>query len=380
MTTPITLSNTAYSQRIAVVQEALREQNFAAAVLSSPAQMQYLTGWSENGHERLLALFLPAQGDPAFIVPAMNAPQAQTNPAGVEQVYGWGDDAGWQPLVRDLLSEWGLQDRDGRGLAIDDDLMSIHLLDLQAIAPHAKCTAAGPFMARFREIKTAEELALMERSAQITDTVYSECLSALREGMTENDLQDMIAQLYKAHGTRPEFALICFGANCALPHHSSGRTPLKQGDTVIIDIGCRYGGYFSDITRTVAFGRPEPEALHVYRTVFAAQHAAFEAGRPGVTCEAVDEAARSVIAQADYGEFFMHRTGHGIGLSGHEPPYIVAGNRQELREGMCFSDEPGIYLPGRFGVRIENIVTVEADGLRYLNTVPPDEMVIVEKS
>src|SRR5262249_54068418 len=149
---------------------------------------------------------------------------------------------------------------------------------------------------------------------------------------------------------------------------------LKQGDVVIIDIGCRIEDYASDITRTIAFGEPDPEAKSVYETVYAAHRAAYDLARPGVACEEVDAAARSVIDRAGYGEFFIHRTGHGIGLSTHEPPYIVEGNRQPLREGMCFSDEPGIYLPGRFGVRIENIVTVTADGVKYLNEDPPEKM------
>jgi Xaa-Pro aminopeptidase len=226
-------------------------------------------------------------------------------------------------------------------------------------------------MAQLREIKTADELSLLRCSAEVTDAVYEECLPALREGMTELEMQEVIAQAYKRRGTRPAFAIVCFGANSALPHHHTGESRLKRGDIVVLDIGCVLDGYASDITRTVAFGDPDPEAFRVYEVVYAAHRAAFEAGRPGVTCESVDRAARAVIEQAGYGENFIHRTGHGIGLSTHEPPYIVEGNTRLLEEGMCFSDEPGVYLPGRFGVRVENIVTVTADGLRYLNADPP---------
>jgi Xaa-Pro aminopeptidase len=344
------------------------------AVFAPTDQMRYLTGWAEYGHERLIALFLPAEGEPVFVVPAMNASQARDNRAGVPNVIGWEDKTGWRPAVSNLLREWNLN---GRGLAIDDELYSVHLLGIQEIAPGTPCTAAADLMARLREVKTTDELALMRRSGEVTDLVYEYSLLSIREGMTELELQDVITQGYKRKGTKPAFALVCFGPNSAIPHHHVGGARLKQGDVVVIDIGCLLDDYASDITRTVAFGRPEDEAFKVYEIVNQAHRAAFDAGRPGVTCEAVDAAARKVITDAGYGEYFIHRTGHGIGLSTHEPPYIVEGNRQELMAGMCFSDEPGIYLPGRFGVRIENIVTVEENGLRSLNADPPERLLVV---
>jgi len=365
----------AYVDRIARLQRLLRAERLAGAVFAPTDQMRYLTGWAEHGHERLIALFVPARGRPAFVVPAMNATQARDNPAGIRDVLPWEDAEGWHSVACGLLKSWNPE---GRALAIDDELHSIHLLGIQALLPGVSCVPAGELMARLREIKTAEELTLMQRSAAVTDAACEECLSALREGMTELDLQDAITQAYKRRGTQPAFAIVCFGANSALPHHHTGATRLKRGDVVVIDIGCVLDGYCSDITRTVAFGEPDPEAKKVYEIVHAAHRAAFEAGRPGVACQAVDRAARQVIVKAGYGDYFIHRTGHGIGLSTHEPPYIVEGNRRRLREGMCFSDEPGIYLPDRFGVRIENIVTVTGNGLRYLNADPPDALPVLE--
>lgn len=363
-----------YTERIRHAQEQLREEGLGGAVFAPSDQMRYLTGWAEYGHERLIALFMPAEGDPAFVVPAMNASQARENPAGIPQVFGWEDKTGWRSTVSNILAEWRLN---GRGLAIDDELYSGHLLGIQQIAPSVPYHTAADIMARLREIKTADELALMTRSAELTDNVYEEALASIREGMTELELQEVIAQGYKRRGTKPAFALICFGPNSAIPHHHVGEARLKRGDVIVIDIGCLLKDYASDITRTVAFGAPDDEAIRVYDIVHAAHRAAFEAGRPGVTCESVDAAARKVITDAGYGEYFIHRTGHGIGLSTHEPPYIVEGNTQELKSGMCFSDEPGIYLPGRFGVRIENIVTVEPDGLRSLNAVAPEKLLVV---
>lgn len=362
----------AYAERIISVQEALRAQGLGALVLAPTDQMKYLSGWAETGHERLISLVVPAEGDPTFIVPQMNAPQAKQNRAGIERVLGWGDSTGWHgEMANALLGVRG-------GIAIDDELHSVHLLAIQGIKPDSRCVAAGDLMAKLREIKTANELDCMQRSGALTDSVYEEILPTLRTGISELEVQENIAGAYRRRGTKPEFALICFGANSALPHHHTGDTTLGPGDVVIIDIGCLLDDYASDITRTVAFGDPGPDAKQVYGVVSAAHRAAFESARPGVSCESVDHAAREVIRKAEYGEYFIHRTGHGIGLSTHEPPYIVEGNKQLLREGMCFSDEPGVYLPGRFGVRIENIVTVTPGGVRYLNADPPSTLPVLQ--
>ncbi len=364
-----------YASRIRRIQEELRADGLGGAVFAPTAQMRYLSGFAESGHERLLALFVPAEGEPAFVVPEINAEQTRANPAGIDRVFGWGDSGGWYDAVQDLLSDWCL---DGRGLAIDDELMSVHLLALQRLVPRSPCVAAGALMARLREVKTADEIAALARSASVTDAVYEETLPYLREGVTERDIQDTVAQAYKRRGTRPEFAIVCFGPHTALPHHSPGSRRLGRGDLVILDIGCIVDDYYSDITRTVAYGPPDAEAVSVYQIVLAAHQAAYRRIAPGVTGAAVDSAARDVISEAGYGAYFIHRTGHGIGLSGHEPPYIVAGNGAPLKAGMCFSDEPGIYLPGRFGVRIENIVAVTPEGARYLNAAPPEELVVVQ--
>jgi Xaa-Pro aminopeptidase len=364
-----------YKQRISRAQEALRSAGLGGAIFAPTDQMRYLTGWAEYGHERLIALFLPADGEPAFVVPSMNASQAEENPAAIPTVFGWDDKTGWHPAAARILEGWNLA---GRGLAIDDELYSVHLLGIQDLAPGVRCTPAADLMARLREIKTADELALMRRSAEVTDSVYESSLPHIREGMTELQLQDIVTQEYARFGTKPAFALICFGPNTAIPHHHVGEARLRRGSLVVMDIGCLLQDYASDITRTFSFCSPEQEAHEVYNIVHQAHCAAFEVGRPGVTCEAIDAAARKVIEEAGYGEYFIHRTGHGIGLSTHEPPYIVEGNRQPLQVGMCFSDEPGIYLPGRFGVRIENIVTVEADGLRHLNAVPPEKLLVLD--
>ena len=366
-----------YSGRIARLQERMRTEGVSLTLLAGTDQMRYLTGWREGGHERFVGLFVPAEGEPAFVVPKMNAPQARETPAGIATVFGWEDHTGWQGEVETLLAGWGIG-MDST-ILVDDELLSVHLLKLQGLCPGTTFQAAGDIMASLRQIKTEAELAAMQRAADMIDSIYAEALGWLHEGITEREFHDLILAAIKREGSRPSFSpLICFGANAALPHHHTGDTTLKKGDVVIIDIGCIWENYASDITRTVAFGEPtDPDAKHVYRVVSAAHLAARGFARPGVSGEATDAAARKVIADAGYGDYFVHRTGHGIGLSTHEPPYIVQGNADPLQTGMCFSVEPGIYLPGRFGVRIENIVTVTADGVRSLDADAPTELKIV---
>jgi D-alanyl-D-alanine dipeptidase len=366
-----------YTGRIARLQDLMQRQGIRLALLSWTDQMRYLTGFAENGHKRFLSLLLPSQGEPAFVVPAMNAQQARQNPAGIERVLGWDDTEGWHGCVSELLREHGI--RSGDTAIIDDELYSVHLLGFQALVPGLNCLPADDVIARLRSIKTGEELAAMDRAAQLIDTIFEESVVQLAEGMTETEFQDVIHAGLKRHATTPSFTpLICFGANGSMPHHHSGSTRLQKGDVVIVDIGCHWEGYCSDITRTVAYGAPaDADAARVYAIVSAAHWAARDAARPGVACEAVDHAARAVITEAGYGPQFMHRTGHGIGLSGHEPPYIRSGDATLLEPAMCFSVEPGIYLPGRFGVRIENIVTVTPDGVRSMNADAPRELRIV---
>lgn len=367
---------TEYAQRIESVQQALRHRDAAFAVIAASDQMRYLTGWQEGGHERLLALFVPASGLPAFIVPAINAQHAQMNPAEIKQIMGWDDATGWQPVVAKLLSGWKAN---GSSALIDGELLSSHLLEIQRLCPEMKYEAADGILTPLRIRKSPVELDSLERAASTIDQLFVEMLADVREGISEREFADRLVERMKEKQTAPAFGpLICFGENGAMPHHHTGAATLKRGDLAVIDIGCEFEHYKSDITRTISLGAPvDSEAAGLYKVVYAAHQAARKAVRPGATCEEVDLAARAVIEQAGYGEQFIHRTGHGIGLSGHEPPYIVQGNKLALAPGMCFSIEPGVYLPGRFGVRIENIVTVTEAGCRSLNAEPSPTLRVI---
>ncbi len=361
-----------YTERLARLQAKMQADGAGLAVFGATDTMRYLTGWAEHGHERLVGLLVPAQGEAAFVVPAMNARQAQTNAAGIANVIGWSDETGWSGQVEALLTEWNLHGKPFAVL-IDDELLSGHLLKLQALEPQARFYSANETATALRQIKTADEIAAMDRAGRLIDTVCEEVALSLREGDTEEEVQERVHALLKRHSTKVSFnPLICFGENTAHPHHHSGTAKLKRGDVVIIDIGCLWNGYPSDTTRTFAFGEPDDaDAKAVYEIVSQAHWAAREKAKPGVTGAEVDAAARQVITDAGYGEFFIHRTGHGIGLSTHEPPDIVASNTEPLLPGTCFSIEPGIYLPGRFGVRIENIVTLTENGVVSLNAEAP---------
>lgn len=366
------MSMTEYNSRIERLQQQLRTERAAGALLAGTDQMLYLTGWKEGGHERFVGLFVPAEGEPVFVVPSMNADQARHTPAGISRVVGWDDATGWQGDVIDIMKGWGASP----SILVDDELRSDHLLSLQKLLPGAKFAIVSPAITMLREVKTAEELHAMGRAAAMIDEVFESVAEQLTIGITELEVADLVLAEIKVRGSMPSFKpLICFGANSAHPHHHTGGAALRRGDVVIIDIGCVVDSYASDITRTVAFGEPsDPQANEIYALVLKAHLAARKAARPGVTGESVDAAARSIITEAGYGEQYLHRTGHGIGLSVHEPPNIVKGNTGLLKPGMCFSIEPGIYLSGRFGVRIENIVTVTETGDRSFNAEPAETL------
>ncbi len=344
-------------------------------ILAGTDHMRYLLGWQEGGHERFVGLLVPTVGEPTLLVPAMNADQALSTPAGITSVIGWDDATGWEDAALSIVSGWDAAMR----ILVDDELHSVHLLALQRLFPHTRFAPAGPLMCRLREVKTEAELQAMHRAAVMIDEVFEDVAEQLYTGMTELDVSGLVLGAIRVRGSRPSFPpLICFGPNAALPHHHTGDRVLTPGDVVIIDIGCVVDGYASDITRTVSYCEPaDRDARRIYDLVYAAHTAARLQAKPGVTAESVDAAAREIIREAGFVDRFLHRTGHGIGLSVHEPPNIVQGGKSILAPGMCFSVEPGVYLSGRFGVRIENIVTVIESGVRSLNAEPDRELRVI---
>lgn len=348
-----------YSERLNSVRKAMSEHGIDCLVLTPGAGMRYLTGFSAEGHERLLCLVVPLERDCLFITPALNADQVRANPAGVSDIRAWDDSSGWQPALDKAACELGM---DGLTVGVDPTMPARFLLGLQQSLPDA-VFRAGDLLAGMRLVKDGDEIAAMQRAAQATDNAIEAAFKACVPGATELDAQLAIEGAIYAQGGELSFApIVGAGPNSALPHHQTGTRKFSAGDVAVLDFGARIDGYCGDITRVVAVGEASDEARRVYEIVYAAHQAAFAAAKAGVEAQSVDAAARRVIEDAGYGPYFIHRTGHGIGLEEHELPNIVAGNAQILAPGMCFSIEPGIYLPGKFGVRLENIVTIGEDG------------------
>jgi len=346
--------------RIHRVRAALRAEEIDAILLGPSADFRYLTGYETMPMERLTMLVLPAEGEARIVTPAFEASLA---PAGLGiEVDGWAETA--DPLARvvDALP------RGVRRVAAGDQLDAMFLVPLQTRLD-ADWVLGSTVMRPLRMIKDADEIAALADAAAAVDRAVARAAELLRPGITEREIAAELDRAIRDEGhEQTDFTDIGSGPNGASPHHSFSDRAIEPGDPVVIDIGGRMAsGYRSDITRTFAAGDPGEEFLELYAVLEAAQAAGRRAVRPGATCESVDAACRDVIAQAGYGDAFIHRTGHGIGLDVHEDPYIVEGNRLPLEPGMAFSIEPGIYLPGRFGARIEDIVVVTDDGVRELN-------------
>jgi Xaa-Pro aminopeptidase len=365
---------TQYQRRIETTRRQMAAAGIDGLLLTPGPDLYYLTGFEVYAGERLVALLLPREGEPRFLVPEMNVAQAAANEAGITAVRGWSDAEGYVEPLGVASRELGWTEG---SLAIDDETRAAFLIDWQSVCPRARFTKAGAVMRHLRERKGQEELSALRRAGQVADGVIAAAQAACRPGATEAQVSRIVTAAM--HDLEPAChvygCIVASGPNSALPHHETGSRPLREGDVVILDYGCRLEGYHSDITLTVCLGAAGEEVRRVHQVVWEAQQRALEVIRPGVPAEAIDRAARTVVADAGFGEYFIHRTGHGIGLQVHEPPYLVAGNSAPLEEGMTFSVEPGIYLPGRFGVRLEVIAAVTADGVELMNLPSTREIV-----
>jgi Xaa-Pro aminopeptidase len=333
-------------------------------VLVTPGpDLVYFTGYRPVAiTERITMLVLQTTRDPAMIVPILERPDAEGAPgAAAVSLTDWADGSDPYAATARLL--------DPRGrYAVSDSAWAMHLLGLQQTLPdsgYVSMTAALPML---RAVKDAEELERLAAAGAAADASFEQILGVRFAGRRERDIGADLAGLLRNHGhSEVDFTVVGSGPNGANPHHEVSERTIQEGDMVVLDFGGLQDGYGSDTTRTVHVGEPTGEEREVFEVVRRAQQAAFEAVRPGIACQEIDRVARKVITDAGYGEYFIHRTGHGIGLTTHEPPYMVEGETRALEPGMCFSIEPGIYLPGRFGVRIEDIVTVTEDAGRRLN-------------
>jgi Xaa-Pro aminopeptidase len=330
-----------------------------ALLIAPGSDLRYLLGQAGGSFERLTTLVVPADGAPALVVPKLEAPGyagVPTDELGVE-LLTWVDGDDPYKLVADRLGKPGR-------VAVSDFTPALHVLALREL----------------RMRKDAAEIASLREAGAAIDSVHARVPEFLRPGRTEDEVgADIAAAIVEEGHAQADFVIVGSGPNGASPHHDVSGRVIERGDVVVVDIGGPLpAGYNSDSTRTYAVGEPrDADVAETYAVLQRAQAAAVAAVRPGVTAEAVDAAARDVITEAGFGEYFIHRTGHGIGLDVHEEPYIIAGNALPLEPGMAFSVEPGIYQPGRWGARIEDIVIVTEDGVESVNN-QPHELVVLD--
>jgi Xaa-Pro aminopeptidase len=352
-----------YARRRRNAQAEMERRGIDYLILSPSADLVYLAGYNALNFERPTLLVLPRTGTAFFVVPELEADKARASSPDLE-VRAWSDtDDPWTILRAGVGAG-------PRTIAVADVMRASFVLTLHRVLPEASLQPAGALMARLRERKEPDEVAALREAARRTDVVFDRFRAEALAGLTELDVADLIGRHLKAAGLAWKWSYICSvasGEHSASPHHTLSERVLRPGDAVYVDFGGTYANYPSDLTRTLHIGPPSDEFRRVYDVVRDAQERAFRAVRPGVAAEEIDRVARDAIASAGYGPFFIHRTGHGLGLEIHEPPYIVGGNGDALVEGMVFSIEPGVYLPGRFGVRIEDTVAVTDRGAERLN-------------
>jgi Xaa-Pro aminopeptidase len=367
-------SISARTDRLARARKELAERGVDALLLGPGADLYYLTGYQAPPLERLTLLVLPAAGDARLVVPALEAPLARDHLGGLDlEVTAWRETEDPVALARATLDAAGAAT--GR-LGVGDRLWSSFLLRLQAALPGAAFQVASTVTRQLRMRKDPEEVEALARVAAAIDRVV-DGLQALRwAGRTELELAADIQAAIRDGHDEVCFAIVGAGPNGASPHHVASARVIRPGDAVVVDIGGRLDGYCSDTTRTLVVGEPPAGFQEAYAVLQAAQLAGCAAVAPGVPAEAVDAACRQAIDAVGHGRHFIHRTGHGIGLEEHEDPYIVAGNPEPLEPGMTFSVEPGIYLPDRFGARIEDIVVCTDHGVRRLNMTSRDLRVV----
>jgi len=359
------------AERLTSAQAAMAADGLDAIVVTPGGDLRYLTGYDAMALERLTCLVLPAAGEATLIVPKLERPAAEASPvAGLgTRIVDYPDGVRPHPLVAQALA--GAT----RGvLGLSDRMWAAHVLALRETLPGWEQRLAAGVLAGLRVRKSPAEVAALRRAGAAIDRVHARMGEWLRPGRTEAEVAaDIALGIREAGHATVDFTIVASGPNGASPHHEVSDRVLETGDVVVVDIGGPLPeGYHSDSTRTYVVGEPGGEVRDVYAVLQRAQAAAVDAVRPGVTAASIDEAARAIIRDAGYGEYFVHRTGHGIGLEVHEEPYIVDGNDLLLEPGMAFSIEPGIYFPGRWGARIEDIVVVTGDGCEAVNRRPHD--------
>jgi Xaa-Pro dipeptidase len=370
---PITVDERRARQQRA--RQLMQENKLSAIVLTEGTSLNYFSGIRWWGGERLFAMVLPAKDASFYVTPAFEEGRAREqiaqSPDGTAaDVRIWQEHESPYQRVAQGLSDRGIA---GGVIGIEETVKFVFSDNLQKAAPSATFTSATPVTAGCRMIKSPHEIELMRLASHVTLTAYQATYSALKMGMTHHEVADLVAAAHRQLGFEGD-ALVLLGEFSAFPHGSVTPQVIREGTSILIDGGCKVEGYDSDITRTFVLGKPSDKMKQVFDIVHRAQNAALAAARPGVECGSVDAAARKVITDAGYGpdyKYFTHRLGHGLGMDGHEWPYLVRGNPKKLEANMTTSNEPGIYIRGEFGVRLEDDMHVTENGAELFTPQSP---------
>ncbi len=359
--------------RLDTLRAAMRDHNVDTLALVPGANMFYLLGLTIHQSERLAVAFIQAGGDVALVLPALEQPRAAMEAQTPIRWYPWQDDQGYETALRQCVDDLQI----GGTLAVEYTAMRV--LELRAIEAVAavQTSDATALIAQLRMVKDADELEFMRRAVEAVEKGLHEAIQCIRPGVTERAVADVWEQAMRVAGSEGvSFStIVASGPNSANPHHTTGDRELQPGDLIILDGGARVGGYASDITRTVVLGEPSADVRRIYDTVLQANRAGIAAAQLGAGGAAIDQAARTVIDAAGYGQYFVHRTGHGLGIEIHEPPYLHGNNTAPLPLGAMFTVEPGVYMPGVGGVRIEDDVVLTRQGAHVLTTFERDLIV-----
>ena len=355
-----------YEQRLARLRRRMEETGTDLVVLGPSSHLVWLAGMAPHGDERPVLLAITREGA-GMLIPALNVDSQR--PLTTVPFFPWTDADGPHEALAALLAALGLSGTTPRVVLDETMRADFALLVLDAL-PGATRSFTADTVGALRAIKDEDEFGRLKRNAVLNDRVLETAFAALRPGVTEDEIANLIREAYRDHGARVDFVSVCFGENGAFPHHTSTQRVLGTDEAILIDLGGRSEGYPSDMTRVGSIGTPPAEFGAVWEIVERAVQAALAAARPGVPARLVDKAARDVITAAGYGANFPHRTGHGLGIDGHETPYITASSDRPLEVGNVFSIEPGIYLPGKFGIRLEEIVILRADGPEIFSELP----------
>lgn len=366
------LEENVYRRRYDEIQHLLERNDADFAMLTPSPNYQYLTGSAYQMHERLVALIITSQGNPQIIAPAFELSDHEQN-TWVREFLPWGEEEDPYKLIADTLT----LKKEGLHGMFDEKLpIGIYWRLEKALGGFKKTSSLTTHIENMRLVKSQEEIQLMKNAGKIIDKAVTKAFVSAEVGMTETQVMQVVQNEIASHGASQTFAVVQFEHKTALPHARSGSNELGNGDMVLMDCGCSVGGYNTDMTRVGVVGEPTDEQHKVYSVVLHALETALEKIKPGVACGAADGIGRRVIEEEGFGDYFTHRLGHGIGLEVHEQPYIVRGNPLILEPGMTHSIEPGVYMEGKFGIRIEDLVAITSDGLEVLTYTPRDLFII----